>query len=56
MILEPVFEPVILGLKTDQDARGLAVASDQDLLLRSKLQVSREVILYLCQGYAARRE
>jgi len=54
MILQPVLEPVILGLEPDQHARRPAVASDQDLPLGSKLEVPREVILDLCQGYPAR--
>jgi hypothetical protein len=54
MILEPVLEPVILRLESDQHARRPAMASDQDLPFRSKLEVSREVILDPCQGYAAR--
>src|SRR5216117_2628396 len=54
MVLQPVLEPVLLALEPDQDARRPSVASDQDLPPRGKLEVSREVILHLCQRDPAR--
>src|SRR5687767_10080217 len=33
VMLEPVFEPVVFGLKPDQDARRLAMPGNDDVLL-----------------------
>ena len=54
MVFEPVLEPIILGLKPDQDTRRPPVAGDQNLLAGSQPEGTREVILDLCESDPAR--
>src|SRR5271157_2586631 len=45
IVFKPIFEPVILRLKPDQNPGGLAVARDNDLALRRFAQQMRQVVL-----------
>jgi hypothetical protein len=52
--LEPVFEPIILRLESNEDASRLAVARDDNLFLRRDPEVAREVVLNLSDRYPRR--
>src|ERR1700682_2028286 len=55
VILQLVVEPVFIGGKTDKDARGLAVArNDQSIFLRDA-QIFREIVLNFGQGHLFHR-
>jgi len=53
MMLEPVLKPVFPRLEADQHTSGADMPRDDDLLVGGQLQVAREVILHLRQGYSA---
>jgi len=46
MMLQSVLEPVVLGLKPDQDAGGLSMTCDHDLLGGREPQIAREIVLH----------
>jgi hypothetical protein len=46
IIHQTILEPIVFGLEADQYPGRLAVPGDHDLLLLSKAQELREVILY----------
>ena len=47
IVLQPVFEPVVLRLEADQHPRRLAVARDDDVLLFRLAQQVRKIVLHL---------
>lgn len=49
MMLEAIFEPVVLGRKADQKTGCPAVTRDHDLLVRREPEVPGEIILDLRQ-------
>ena len=49
MMLQSVLKPIILRLKPDQDASGLPVTCDHNLLRSREPQVARQIILNLGQ-------
>src|SRR6185437_5440716 len=46
---EPILEPIVFRIEADQDARRLAVARDDDVLLSGLAQETREIVLDLGQ-------
>ena len=44
IILQPVVEPIVLRLKTDQHAGRLSMTCDDDLALRRLTQIARQVV------------
>src|SRR5262249_3399891 len=49
IVLEPIFEPIILRLKADQHAGRFAVASDDDVLLLRFAQEAGQIVFDLGQ-------
>lgn len=54
-MLQPVVEPIVLGLETDKHACRLAVARDDDLLTLRKSQVSGQIVLDLRERHLTHR-
>ena len=50
MVLQSVFEPLVLGVETNEHRRRLAVTSDDDFLRSGQPEVAREIVFDLCQG------
>ena len=64
VVFQAIVKPVILRLESDQHARRLPVARDDDVAVLSQPEVAREVVLYYCErdltarlrrGYGATR-
>lgn len=49
IVLEAILEPIILRLETDEHARRLAVARDDNLLVLRQPEIAREIVLDLCE-------